>query len=644
MANATMSSDFESLADKFELYHANTLNVALNLTTTPLALLCGLCLLNRATKSTLASPVLCILYASSLFATIPNGLAGQCVVMLIGLACLSLYCKFDAVTSVVLMAVGYMAHVVTSEETYMSSYDAAGANWSELFFEHVYYLLPLVLTTVAPMLGSTGLLAIALTPALAVCLLHSLHSEGGVFPWAFAPARVLNTKLQTQDDLEDLAAVRSFAVQQNPSHTSSSHWWYQKDYDMAHSLDETGRQSFKRIAGGNQMMQMFYDHFDPKYYTTECVDGMNELYCTGPTISKADSDTVFYTKHIDGPYGMVPFASLYRCIMATDANTQVSTIYPSTGQLITAADGDCIAFDFHREPHYIQSDMSKRNKDLRIVLKLHYVVYPKWAKPVGMLLHYLSVKYNENFRALFLFTIQPKTVFQRITAWNVVFWTVVVEKFWAFIGMSNLVYLLMTAAASVACENHLIFLAATSFVHSLRIMATCYFRSHVDFGVFKRDVVLFKSVAFAQILYYYGHSIELVQPESAGLVGVGCLITAAAAIALGTDRLFYGEELELCQCGHATSNFLKYAVLLGEVVVFLGCHKAASFSTGLPYLMPIHVALNVALMLQLLVGIRASDSAVQPTKILHQQLEHDKLGAPNRSRSARSPSPKPKAA
>jgi hypothetical protein len=74
-----------------------------------------------------------------------------------------------------------------------------------------------------------------------------------------------------------LAAVRSFAVQQNPSHTSSSHWWYQKDYDMAHSLDETGRQSFKRIAGGNQMIQMFYDHFDPKYYTTECVDGMNEV-------------------------------------------------------------------------------------------------------------------------------------------------------------------------------------------------------------------------------------------------------------------------------------------------------------------------------------------------------------------------------
>ena len=194
MANATMSSDFESLADKFELYHANTLSVALHLTTTPLVLLCGLCLLNRATKSTLASPVLCILYASSLFATIPNRLAGHCVVMLIGLACLSLYCEFDAVTSVVLMAVGYigqeLAHVGTSEETYMSSYDAAGANWSELFFEHVYYLLPLVLTTVAPMLGSTGLLAIAVTPALAVCFLHSLHSEGGVFPWAFGTAHL----------------------------------------------------------------------------------------------------------------------------------------------------------------------------------------------------------------------------------------------------------------------------------------------------------------------------------------------------------------------------------------------------------------------------------------------------------------------
>ena len=34
---------------------------------------------------------------------------------------------------------------------------------------------------------------------------------------------------------------------------------------------------------------MFHDHFDPRYYTVRCVFGMNELYCTGPEIGKADS-------------------------------------------------------------------------------------------------------------------------------------------------------------------------------------------------------------------------------------------------------------------------------------------------------------------------------------------------------------------
>eukprot|EP01052_Picozoa_sp_SAG31_P000795 SAG31_NODE_23_length_33717_cov_17.863585_15_plen_262_part_00 len=202
-----------------------------------------------------------------------------------------------------------------------------------------------------------------------------------------------------------------------------------------------------------------------------------QLYCTGPAISKADSDTVFYTKHIDGPYGMIPFASLYRCIMASDSNTQISTIFPMTGQYITAADGDAVCFDFHRENHFIQSDNTRRNQDLRVVLKLHYVVYPKWARPIGQLMHYLSVKYNENFRALFLFTIQPKTIVARITAWNVVFWTVVVEKTWTHVGLQVRSWLLLVDAAvycaALAPPPNRAALAALEALHALTNWPCC---------------------------------------------------------------------------------------------------------------------------------------------------------------------------
>ena len=43
----------------------------------------------------------------------------------------------------------------------------------------------------------------------------------------------------------------------------------------------------------------------------------------------------------------------------------------------TAQVGDVLAFDFNREPHLITANRDTPNKDFRVVLKLHYCVYPK---------------------------------------------------------------------------------------------------------------------------------------------------------------------------------------------------------------------------------------------------------------------------
>ncbi len=85
-------------------------------------------------------------------------------------------------------------------------------------------------------------------------------------------------------------------------------------------------------------------------------------------------------------------------------------------------EGDVLIFDYNREVHNITNDESKRadSDAYRVVLKLHYCVYPRILYPLGKLMYFLNVRYNIAFRALFLKTISPKTAWERFLAWNVV--------------------------------------------------------------------------------------------------------------------------------------------------------------------------------------------------------------------------------
>lgn len=47
-------------------------------------------------------------------------------------------------------------------------------------------------------------------------------------------------------------------------------------------------------------------------------------------------------------------------------------------------------------------------------------MYPRILAPLGKLMHYLNVKYNQTFRALFLKTLNPQTPYEHFLAWNVV--------------------------------------------------------------------------------------------------------------------------------------------------------------------------------------------------------------------------------
>ena len=117
----------------------------------------------------------------------------------------------------------------------------------------------------------------------------------------------------------DMELIRAWAMAHNPPETQSSHWWYT-------DLVGATRQAFDNVATSTQVESMFRELFSTKNYCVDVVTGMNEIYISGPARfdEAANSDNVFYTRHVDGPFGLLPFVSVYRCIVGLDHNEKVS--------------------------------------------------------------------------------------------------------------------------------------------------------------------------------------------------------------------------------------------------------------------------------------------------------------------------------
>lgn len=235
-------------------------------------------------------------------------------------------------------------------------------HWFTMFIEHVYYLIPLVVHVAMPFLIVPAELK-ALLDAPVPNQMQHLHA----FAWLLGPLiffafgsycldskngfnffpgtpyfhRVLRTTLfenansssnSNQDKAPngvtpkvhisrktDLKIIRDWAMEQKPSHCTSTHWWYG-------DLSQSAREAFDRCVNSTQMHDMFRSLFGKQHYCMDALVGMNEVYVTGPTREDeaSNSDHVFYTRHVDGPFGLVPFVSVYRCLVGLDRNYVVS--------------------------------------------------------------------------------------------------------------------------------------------------------------------------------------------------------------------------------------------------------------------------------------------------------------------------------
>jgi hypothetical protein len=310
------------------------------------------------------------------------------------------------------------------------------------------------------------------------------------FPWIHQKNKVYSTKLHETDDINKL---REWVISQNPSKDKSTHIWYNK-------LPTDISMLFLKLATSDKIINMFKNNLS-KDHNIDILNDMNEIYVTAPSSTKDEntSDTIFYTKHIDGPYYLFPFASCYRLIIGLDDNSNVVTCFNMIPENKIVKKCDVVAFDFHRECHYIYNQ-NNENNDLRVIMKVHYCVYPYWAYYFGKVLGILSIYYNETFRNLFLFTLTTNNFYKKSLATLMVKITQAVHDIEYYIGYNNISYLFILYFIS-SITNIYIFLFGTSFVHYFRKIDSI--KNACDNLVLKRDIRFYYTVYSLQLYYIY---------------------------------------------------------------------------------------------------------------------------------------------
>jgi len=328
------------------------------------------------------------------------------------------------------------------------------------------------------------------------------------FPWENQKSRVLHCKL-TNDNytLNTLNSIREWVINQDPSINTSTHWWY-KD------LPEDTKESIDNITYNKKIIDLFKNMFGNNSIV-DVLHDMNEIYVSPPSnnnknFKKNSSDNIFYTRHIDGPFFYIPFASCYRVIVGLDNNKEIMTVFNMTDEKYIIKTGDVIGFDFNRECHYISPIIWNKdteiaevstNKRYRVILKIHYCVYPYWAMILGYILGKLSIIYNKLFRDLFLFTLIPQCKYTKYLANIMVMSTKTYHDIEFYIGNNNIQYTILLQY--ISCNTHYsVFLFGTSFIHYIRWIDTAYQCGIIN-NIFKRDFYFYKFLYMLQFIHMY---------------------------------------------------------------------------------------------------------------------------------------------
>lgn len=421
--------------------------------------------------------------------------------------------------------------------------------------QHLALMVPLTMGPLAD--------AFMLPVALAVLAYggYCLSSRSHGHPLFAIQNRVLMTKLS--DAKLPLDLLRKFVLSMHSGAGSSTHVFM-------HSLPPEVLRAAEQTARSEAILSMFWAMFSEDDYDIKFIPEMSELYVTSDgEPGTVDSDAVFLREHVDGPFGFVPFASVYRTLISLDDSGTFRTHFPSMGHECAPVlrRGDVCAFDFNREPHWISRTPEPGGLP-RVLIKAHYLVCPKGMPTLGRMLRTANVLYNYAFRRLFLATKGTTSILGAA----VVAGTDAFVFFHKNVGFANAFWL----AAAWSIGGPLAVLS-TQLVHPVRYISTFDWRVNVDFGVFKRDALLFKTAAFTRLFW-----LAFVQAKDRGiptapgvLVLAGGVLSAVAFRALGVDRTYFGVELGAIRPTARISCFpynlgIPHCMMLGHLAMAFG--------------------------------------------------------------------------
>lgn len=140
-----------------------------------------------------------------------------------------------------------------------------------------------------------------------------------------------------------------------------------------------------------------------------------------------------------------------------------------------------------------------------------------------------------------------------------------------------------------------------------RYITTFYQRRGIDFGSFRRDVLLFKTIALIQLAYVYFFPQRFGGPAfewdfvSLAMIACGYAISMMATNAIGMDRTYFAEELGLVEPMRINKfpyGYIPHPMIVSQIFALLGVYKAAHFRATSPYVVPIHIFLYIVHMLQ----------------------------------------------
>jgi uncharacterized membrane protein YGL010W len=146
---------FNKLSNNFNEYHNNNLNIFIHLLTTPLTIFELILVINKVSKNTYISKIISFIYLISLaYYDLPFNVICLTSYTLAMLVVISEKIKTKLLYNIGLFIIGYLmqdfSHYITNEPTYQSSYINSTLNLNNianLFIEHTYYLLPLIISS-----------------------------------------------------------------------------------------------------------------------------------------------------------------------------------------------------------------------------------------------------------------------------------------------------------------------------------------------------------------------------------------------------------------------------------------------------------------------------------------------------------------